>query len=106
MAKGTRLRLFPIRMNTSFSNTVCSLRRAYACALVAGLTGLLPLQAEVKLPAIFGDNMVLQQDMKVPVWGTAEPGEKVTVIFGDHSGTAIADDKGKWRIDLAPLAVS
>jgi sialate O-acetylesterase len=68
-----------------------------AGALVASL------QAEVKLPAIFGDHMVLQQEQKVPVWGTADPGEKVTVIVGDHTGSATADDKGKWRIDLAPF---
>jgi sialate O-acetylesterase len=62
--------------------------------------------AEVKMPAIFGDHMVLQQGQKVPVWGTADPGEKVTVIVGDHAGGATADDKGKWRIDLAPFPPS
>ena len=62
------------------------------------------LRADVKLPAIFGDHMVLQQEAKVPVWGTADAGEKVTVKAGDHTGTAIADAAGKWRIDLAPFA--
>jgi sialate O-acetylesterase len=94
-------------MNFLFSNVVYSFCRAGACAVVIlGSAGIFSLQAEVKMPAIFGDHMVLQQDMKVPVWGTADPGEKVTVVFGDHSGTAVADDKGRWRIDLAPLAAS
>jgi sialate O-acetylesterase len=68
------------------------------------VAGMIPILAEVKLPAIFGDHMVLQQEAKVPVWGTADPGEKITVIAGDHSGAAVADDKGKWRVDLAPFA--
>ncbi len=57
----------------------------------------------MKLPAIFGDHMVLQQEMKVPVWGTANPGEPVTVMAGDHSGVATTGADGKWRVDLAPL---
>jgi sialate O-acetylesterase len=82
--------------------SIASRRTAYLL-FVSGLLFIRPLHAEVKLPAIFGDHMVLQQEMKVPVWGTADPGEKVTVIVGGHTGTAIADDKGKWRIDLAPF---
>jgi sialate O-acetylesterase len=92
----------PSHMKTAFT---ASRQTAYLL-FASGLLFIRPLQAEVKLPAIFGDHMVLQQEMKVPVWGTADPGEKVTVIVGDHTGTAIADDKGKWRIDLAPFAPS
>jgi hypothetical protein len=44
-----------------------------AAVLSAGLG-----RADVKMPVIFGDHMVLQQDGKIPVWGTADPGEKVT----------------------------
>jgi sialate O-acetylesterase len=40
--------------------------------------------AEVKLPAIIGDNMVLQQGKQTPIWGWAEPGEKVTVSGSWH----------------------
>ena len=39
-------------------------------------------KAEVKLAPIFSDNMVLQRDKPIPVWGTAKPSEKVTIIFG------------------------
>src|SRR5271170_3133047 len=74
--------------------------------LMVCVAGTITLQAEVKMPAIFGDHMVLQQEAKVPVWGTADPGEKITVIAGDHSGAAVADEKGKWRIDLAPFAAN
>jgi sialate O-acetylesterase len=60
--------------------------------------------AEVTLPNCFSDHMVLQREIKVPVWGTAAAGEKVTVKFRDQSQTATADAKGNWRVELAPLA--
>ena len=64
------------------------------------------LRAEVKLPAIFGDHMVLQGGAKLPVWGTAVPGETVTVTLGPDSAKATADASGKWRVDLNPLPVA
>jgi len=73
------------------------------CLLAAVVS---PALGEVKLPKVFADGMVLQQDMKVPIWGTAAPGEKVTVTFGDHKATAVADDKGAWRTTIGPLAAS
>jgi sialate O-acetylesterase len=77
--------------------------RRLAAALVL-LLALHPLlRAEVKLPAIFGDHMVLQGGAKLPVWGTAAPGEAVTVTLGADSAKATADASGKWRVDLNPL---
>jgi sialate O-acetylesterase len=61
-------------------------------------------RAEVHLPAIFGDHMVLQEKATLPVWGTAEAGEAVTVTLGDQTGKATADAAGQWRIDLKPVA--
>lgn len=61
-------------------------------------------QAEVKLPAIFSDHMVLQREMKVPVWGWADPGESVTVSIGEQKQTASADEKGHWCVTFEPLA--
>jgi len=55
------------------------------------------LRSEVKLPPHFSDHMVLQRDMKVPVWGTADPGEEATVAFAAE---------GKWRIDLNAMSAS
>jgi sialate O-acetylesterase len=69
-----------------------------ACLLVP-----LGARATVHLPAIFGDHMVLQQETKVPVWGTAEEGEKITVTVGDHTGTTVTGADGKWRVDLKPF---
>jgi len=62
-----------------------------------------PLPANVKLPAIFGDHMVLQQGAKLPVWGTADAGEAVTVTVASESAQTKAAADGTWRIDLAPL---
>ncbi len=59
--------------------------------------------AEVKLPAIFSDNMILQRGMKVPVWGWSDPGEKITAELGGHVATTIAGKDGKWKLWLGPL---
>jgi sialate O-acetylesterase len=63
-------------------------------------------RAEVKLPAIFGDHMVLQRDMPVPVWGTAAPEETVTVTAGTASAQTKAGADGKWMVRLPALKVS
>ncbi len=61
------------------------------------------VQADVKMPAIFGDHMVLQQETVLPVWGTADPGEKVTVTVGKETARAEADANGKWLVKLPAL---
>ncbi len=60
-------------------------------------------QAAVRLPHIFGDNMVLQQGMELPVWGWATPGEKVTVEIAGQQQSATAGANGQWRIHLKNL---
>ncbi|MEP6900714.1 MAG: sialate O-acetylesterase [Actinomycetota bacterium] len=64
------------------------------------------LLSQVKLPPHFSDHMVLQRNMKVPVWGTANPGESVTVTFAGQKKKVKAGLDGKWRIDLAPMPAS
>lgn len=56
--------------------------------------------ADVKLPAIFSDNMILQRSEKTPIFGTADKGEKVTVTIGQVSGQATAGDDGQWKLFL------
>ena len=60
-------------------------------------------QAAIRLPHVFGNNMVLQQGRHVPVWGKASPGEIVTVSFAGQSVRVTAGADGRWRVDLAPL---
>ncbi len=59
--------------------------------------------AEVRLPDILGDSMVLQQKQLVPIFGWADAGETVTVTFGKQKKTVVADANGKWRVDLKNL---
>lgn len=61
------------------------------------------VRAEVRLPAIVGDNMVLQQGMKVRIWGSANAGEHVTVMFAGKSYNTAADANGRWQVWLEPL---
>ena len=66
----------------------------------------LAVQAEVKLPAIFGDNMVLQARQSVPVWGWAAPGGVVTVTFAGETESTHAAADGQWLVKLGKLPVS
>ena len=56
------------------------------------------VNADVTLPHIFSDNMVLQRGQRVPVWGWATPGERVTVEFAGEKKSATADKSGKWEL--------
>jgi len=73
-------------------------------ALAAGLVFLAgpAARADVKPNPLFGDNCVLQQGTKVPVWGTADDGEEVKVSVAGQTGKATAKD-GRWRVDLDAL---
>ena len=68
--------------------------------IVAEMLASMGVSAAVKMPAVFSDNMVLQRDTPVPVQGTADPGENVTVIFVGQSKKTIADQTGKWKLTL------
>ena len=60
-------------------------------------------RADIKLPALFSDNMILQREMKVPLWGWADPGEKIVAELGGHVATTITGEDGKWMLRLGPL---
>jgi len=68
---------------------------------VAATSGLADVQAD----KMFGDQMVLQRDLAVPIWGTAGPGEKVTVAFREQRKQTEAGQDGKWMVRLDPLKV-
>jgi sialate O-acetylesterase len=72
-------------------------------AFLSILLTITPAGAEVKLPALISDNMVLQQGRKVALWGTAESGEEVTVTFGGQKVAGTADAEGRWKVELGPL---
>ncbi len=76
------------------------------------LTLLLPLvlapalHAELKLPAIISDHMVLQQKQSNPIWGWDAPGTKVTVTFAGQTKSGEAGKDGKWTVKLDPVPAS
>ncbi|MBC8353468.1 MAG: sialate O-acetylesterase [Planctomycetes bacterium] len=59
--------------------------------------------ADVKLPAVLDSHMVLQREMPLPIWGSADAGEEVTVTLDEQSATATADDAGSWRVTLPAM---
>ena len=61
------------------------------------------LSAQVKPSALFGDHMVLQSGMDVPVWGTASPGEVVKIRIEEQSAQATAGPDGRWTAHLHSL---
>lgn len=75
-----------------------------ALVLVFVLTTL--AQAKLEPAHIFSDSMVLQRDLPVPVWGWADPGTEVTVVFSGQEKTAAASSSGRWEVKLDPLAAS
>ena len=72
--------------------------------IAALLAGVAVLRADVRLPAIFSDHLVLQRDTTVPVWGWADPGEDVSVSLAGRSAQTRAGADGRWRLNLGPLS--
>lgn len=62
----------------------------------------LMLMGQVKLPLLFSDNMVLQRNKTIPVWGWASANELVTVHFNQQTKKVVADKTGNWKVDLEP----
>ena len=77
--------------------------RATIGGIALMLVSVVSLPAEVKPSALFSDHMVLQSGMAVPVWGTAAPGERVTVTFNGQKQSATASADGKWMVRLKSL---
>jgi sialate O-acetylesterase len=68
----------------------------FICLSLGQLSGF----ASVKLPALFRNGMVMQRGKPIPVWGTASPGEKITLLFNNKRCTATAQADGNWKIVL------
>lgn len=59
--------------------------------------------AQLKLPSVIRDSMVLQRDMKLKIWGWATPGEKIRLRFNGKSISTITDKQGKWLTIFPPM---
>lgn len=71
--------------------------------LLASVALVSAARADVKLPAIISDHMILQSGVEVPIWGNADAGEEVTVSIAGQSKIAKADAAGKWSVKLGKL---
>lgn len=61
--------------------------------------------ANVRLPKLISDGMVLQRDVKVNIWGWADPSEKIVITIDGKNYNVIANDKGDWKLTLSPHRV-
>jgi sialate O-acetylesterase len=62
------------------------------------------VQAEIRLPALFGSNMVLQRNQPVPVWGFSAPSESVSVSFNGQEKRTVASVNGRWSVTLDAMS--
>jgi sialate O-acetylesterase len=78
------------------------LNRFVSCAVLLCLLSL-PVMGQVRVHGTFGDNMVLQREKPLKVWGWAKRGAAVTVAFGGQTQKATTDAKGNWSATLQPM---
>lgn len=88
-------------MHRGFNSSARTLLLVVA-ALLLNLGINQPAFADVKVPSIFSNNMVVQRDKPVAVWGTADPNESIGVRLGAQQAACSADAKGRWKISLNP----
>ncbi len=72
----------------------------YIILSLAGFMLVISAVAQIRLPVIFGDHMVLQRSKPIPVWGWSSPAEKVSVTLNHQKKETVADKNGKWRLTL------
>jgi sialate O-acetylesterase len=75
---------------------------AATLALVSCMVLSLSASAQIRLPRLVRDSMVLQRDAYINVWGWASRREKIRIQFKGHSYRTTADNNGNWLIRLAP----
>ena len=78
-------------------------RFGFVPMILVWLAVAVPARAEVRLPAVIGDHMVLQQDKPISIWGWAEPGEKVLVRLSSQEASARAGVDGQWSVTFPPF---
>lgn len=75
----------------------------FSLAIALWATAAINVNADVRLPDVISNSMVLQRDAPVPVWGKAEPREAVVVRIAGQTKRTTTDSNGNWRVDLDPL---
>jgi sialate O-acetylesterase len=88
------------RRYTQTGNELSVKRLTLFCLLLATH---LVVQAQIRLPKLISNGMVLQRDVKLKVWGWAKAGEKITVRFKNKTAKTVTDASGKWQVELPPM---
>ena len=75
------------------------MRQLLTTTLISLISALM-VQAKVELPSVFSDNMVLQQQTSVAIWGKAKPNSKIVITstWSKSKTIVVADNNGKWFI--------
>ena len=94
--------MIPSKFFSIFASSNCYLMKKFLFFLAA-LLSVSFTEAKVSLPQLFQSGMVLQRGKIIPIWGTADAGEVVTVIFNKKQYTIVADEQGRWRVDLPKM---
>ncbi len=89
-------------MKTRFKSLKCFAIFLSTLMLIVGCTTPPPAK-NIVLNSLFTENMVLQRNKEISIWGTAEPKSKVEVEINDIQTKSIADDKGQWMVHLPPM---
>ena len=92
-------------VSTDLNRIRWSRRGLFSIALLAGTFAADGAMAEVKLPNIFTDSMVLQQKQENRIWGKDNPGQAVTISVGETKLTATTDAAGNWEAKLPAMEV-
>jgi len=92
---------FLIQRPLTFSRAVFNRSTLAAGLLMAA--GALPVEAGVKLAAVFGDHMVLQRDRNISVWGEGDPQATVEVTIASQHVTVSVGTNGTWQASLKPM---
>ena len=91
----SRIKVFLFLCTATIASVLCSQAKADLKA---------DLKADWKLPSFFSDNMVLQREAPIAIWGWAKPRTDVTATFHGATAIATADDEGKWELNLPKLS--
>lgn len=88
----------------------CEVSRRYLAALlrfggiILGLIAIGEAWADVRLPKLISDDMVLQRDAPIKVWGWADPGEELTIEFHDQRISTKTKADGRWLVQVGPFS--
>jgi sialate O-acetylesterase len=85
------------------SPPLTSSRKIQLLLLASAIVTAIPAAADVRLPKIFTDNMMLQRGLPVKVWGWADAGETVSVTLAGKVALTKADDQGQWKVALPAM---